>query len=84
MTRNLSNKDFLNSESEEDSASSVVMLSVLSVENVRRRQREEGNFDCFGRASSGFCDQMCCSHHSNCMYISKILQSCEEKGYINA
>jgi hypothetical protein len=84
MTRNLSEKDFCGLGNADDIASSVVMLSVLSVESVRREQREEGNFDCFGRASAGFCDQTCCLHHANCMYISKLLNCSGERKYINA
>ena len=84
MTRNLSDKNFGGLENGDDIASSVVMLSVLSVESVRRKQREEGNFDCFGRASAGFCDQRFCLHYSNCIYISKMLQGAGERKYINA
>lgn len=84
MTRSLSNKDFGGLGNADEIASSVVMLSVLNVENVRRKQREEGNFDCFGRASQGFCDQMCCLHHANCMYISKLLGGIGERKHMNA
>lgn len=41
------------------------------IEEVRMGQREEGNFDCFGRAQSGFCDQDACSFRSDCLDISQ-------------
>ncbi|WP_461209573.1 hypothetical protein [Desulfocurvus sp. DL9XJH121] len=41
------------------------------VEEVRQRQIMEGNFDCFGRAQSGFCDQANCFYRQECLDISK-------------
>jgi hypothetical protein len=32
----------------------------------RKRQRDEGNFDCFGK-SVGFCDQRQCKYHRMCV-----------------
>jgi hypothetical protein len=32
----------------------------------RKRQTEEGNFDCFGKAS-GFCDQQACKYRTVCL-----------------
>ncbi len=32
----------------------------------RKRQSQEGNFDCFGK-SSGYCDQHSCKYRSICM-----------------
>jgi hypothetical protein len=40
------------------------------VEAVRLAQRQEGNFDCFATAKSGFCDQGDCLYHSDCLSIS--------------
>lgn len=37
------------------------------VEAVRLLQRIEGNFDCFARAESGFCDQKKCLFYIECM-----------------
>ncbi|WP_432737773.1 hypothetical protein [Maridesulfovibrio sp. FT414] len=37
------------------------------VEAVRLLQRLEGNFDCFARAESGFCDQTECLFYEECM-----------------
>jgi len=41
------------------------------IEEVRRRQRDEGNFDCFGRAEAGFCDQGGCFFLFECLDVSK-------------
>ena len=40
------------------------------IEQVRASQRTEGNFDCFGTAVSGYCDQGGCTHHAECLSIS--------------
>lgn len=45
------------------------------VESVRLAQRSEANFDCFGRASGGFCDQGDCIYHAECLSISGLLHS---------
>lgn len=41
------------------------------IETVRLAQRTEGNFDCFGTAKSGYCDQWGCAYHSDCLGISQ-------------
>lgn len=33
-------------------------------------QREEGNFDCYGSATSGYCDQMNCLWREDCLQFS--------------
>jgi len=45
------------------------------VEAVRLAQREEGHFDCFGRAGEGYCDQGDCSYHAECLSVSRMLHS---------
>jgi len=45
------------------------------VEAVRLMQREEGHFDCFGRADSGYCDQGACAHHAECMSVSQMMHA---------
>ncbi len=45
------------------------------VEAVRLMQREEGHFDCFGRAGSGYCDQGACAHHAECMSVSRMMHA---------
>lgn len=34
---------------------------------VRAIQAAEGNFDCFGTAESGYCDQTGCRWHADCL-----------------
>jgi hypothetical protein len=50
-----------------------VMLA--RVEAVRLQQRVEGNFDCFGRAADGYCDQGSCTYHAECLSVSRLLHS---------
>jgi hypothetical protein len=45
------------------------------VEAVRLSQREEGHFDCFGRAGEGYCDQGVCAYHAECLSVSRMLHS---------
>ncbi len=44
------------------------MLSVTEL--VRAIQSKEGNFDCFGKAVNGECDQIGCSWRGDCMVAS--------------
>jgi len=39
---------------------------------IKRIQRAEGNFDCFGSAVTGFCDQTECLWKVDCMVASKV------------
>ncbi len=41
-------------------------------ELIRAIQRAEGNYDCYGSATSGFCDQMDCLWREDCLLSSKI------------
>jgi len=34
---------------------------------IRSIQRAEGNFDCFGSASAGYCDQTNCLWRNDCL-----------------
>ncbi len=45
----------------------VRVQGLTKAEAIRAIQQAEGNFDCFGRASSGFCDQYGCLFHEDCM-----------------
>jgi hypothetical protein len=40
------------------------------VELVRKIQRTEGNYDCFGTAYKGECDQLQCKWRSDCLPLS--------------
>ncbi len=45
-----------------------VRVGNMKKENIIRSiQRAEGNFDCFGRAASGVCDQMNCLWRKDCL-----------------
>lgn len=37
---------------------------------IRKKQLEEGNFDCFGKAGA-YCDQADCRHRSWCLFIDE-------------
>jgi len=45
---------------------------------IRRRQLKEGNFDCFGKAVGGFCDQSNCKYLLPCLHLSAVAASCKE------
>lgn len=40
---------------------------------IREIQLKEGNFDCYGRAKDGYCDQKDCLWYQDCMEDSKTL-----------
>lgn len=60
-----------------DSLSTFPMLAAIKIQDIRKRQREEGNFDCFARASSGYCDQTGCKYHDECVELSLIMPGLE-------
>lgn len=35
---------------------------------IRAIQRAEGNFDCFGKNTVGYCDQPACTWRKDCLY----------------
>lgn len=43
-------------------------------EIIKSIQRTEGNFDCFGTAANGFCDQSMCLWKTDCLKPSKKAQ----------
>ncbi len=43
-------------------------------EIIKSIQRKEGNFDCFGTAANGFCDQAMCLWKADCLKPSKKAQ----------
>jgi hypothetical protein len=55
----------------------VAMLTMLRVNEIREKQRSEGNFDCFGKAATGCCDQTACTYYAECMDISQCLTGLE-------
>lgn len=48
----------------------------IKTENMKKTeliliiQKAEGNFDCFGSAVSGFCDQFNCLWREDCLLVS--------------
>lgn len=48
---------------------------MAKAEIIRTIQREEGNFDCFGTALGGYCDQGGCSWRDDCLPSSKKVKS---------
>jgi hypothetical protein len=44
----------------------IVCLREALIPLYRKRQTQEGNFDCFGR-SSGYCDQYGCKYREICL-----------------
>lgn len=50
-------------------------MLLARVEAVRLAQRQEGHFDCFGRAVNGYCDQGECAYHTECLSVSQLVHS---------
>jgi hypothetical protein len=44
--------------------------NLRKTELIHLIQRAEGNFECFGYAVSGFCDQVNCLWRQDCLIIS--------------
>jgi len=45
------------------------------MELIKKIQLTEGNFNCFGSAAAGECDQLGCSWRSDCFSAAKHLHS---------
>ena len=43
------------------------LVNAKKAELIRAIQLDEGNFDCFGRADSNYCDQAACMWRSDCL-----------------
>ena len=41
--------------------------NLIKPELIRVIQKSEGNFDCYGSATSGFCDQVNCLWRKDCL-----------------
>lgn len=52
-------------------AMGVKTANMKKSEAIRAIQRSEGNFDCYGRAKGGYCDQGNCLFYDECMKESK-------------
>jgi len=53
-------------------AMGIKPYSLKKAELIRTIQRAEGNFDCFGTAVCGFCDQTECLWRDDCISTSKV------------
>ncbi len=52
----------------ENAKSKGIKVGNMKKENIIRAiQRAEGNFDCFGTASAGVCDQINCLWKEDCL-----------------
>lgn len=43
-----------------------------NTELIRKLQQSEGNFDCYGRALEGVCDQSECLWRDDCLQLSGV------------
>lgn len=48
---------------------------MTKAELIRTIQHHEGNFDCFGTAANGHCDQNLCSWREDCLPSNKKAKS---------
>ena len=55
----------------------IPMVMMIKVNAVRKKQLLDGFIDCFGRASSGHCDQKHCKYYKKCMDISYVFKDIE-------
>ena len=52
-------------------------VGVTKVDAIRTLQLDEGNFDCFARAESGYCDQYQCIFREDCLsLVPKLKDAC--------
>ncbi len=51
-------------------AKGINTRNLKKTELIRTIQKAEGNFDCYGSASSDFCDQMNCLWRYDCLVFS--------------
>lgn len=45
-------------------------VGMSKIEAIRMLQVDEGNFDCFARAESGYCDQEECIFRTDCLALA--------------
>nr|WP_297350093.1 hypothetical protein [uncultured Glaciecola sp.] len=51
----------------------VTLGKLKKTDLIRTIQLQEGNFDCFGKATTGECDQLNCCWRSDCLVPRKQL-----------
>lgn len=52
-------------------AMGVKVGNMKKTDAIRAIQKSEGNFDCYGRAVGGYCDQGNCLFYGDCMKTSQ-------------
>ena len=55
-------------------------VGMTKVAAIRAIQSSEGNFDCFARAGSGYCDQVNCLFRTECLVLSQQSQTIDQTG----
>jgi len=48
-------------------AKGIKTVNMIKPELIRSIQKLENNFDCYGSATSGFCDQVSCLWRKDCL-----------------
>jgi hypothetical protein len=48
-------------------AKGIKTVNLIKPELIRTIQKSEGSFDCYGSATSGFCDQVNCLWRKDCL-----------------
>jgi hypothetical protein len=54
-------------------------VKMKKAEIIKTIQRAEGNFDCFGTATDGYCDQQDCMWRTDCLSPKKTPQLSNKK-----
>lgn len=49
----------------------IEFAGMAKIDIIRTLQRKEGNFDCYGTAYDGVCDQLACLWREDCLDVSR-------------
>lgn len=49
-----------------------IRSNIFKTELIKSIQLKEGNFDCYGTAYGGICDQLGCCWREDCLKVSRI------------
>lgn len=49
----------------------IEFAGLSKIDIIHKLQREEGNFDCYGTAYDGVCDQLKCMWRKDCLEASR-------------
>jgi hypothetical protein len=50
----------------------IETAGLSKIDIIHKLQRDEGNFDCYGTAYEGVCDQVGCRWREDCLEASKL------------